>query len=127
MHSGDHRHGDFPPDIGRLLRPVGAGRGAGRIHQPVAAPPLARRHLGEVAHVEPGAEAAAFAGQNDGAQARHGLERLARVHQRLEHGVVERVHLVGAGQADVGDAPFEGDGNAVGHGGVVPCCKLCPS
>ena len=78
------------------------------------------RHLAEVVHVEPGAEGAAFAGQHDGAHAGLGLQPLSGRDQRLEHGVVERVHLVRPHHAHVGDAVRDGDRDAIVHRSCLP-------
>ena len=75
--------------------------------------PRAPRPSAEIAHVEAGAEGAAFAGEHHGAHALLGLQPLAGVDQRLEHGVVEGVHLVRPHHAHVGDAVLDIDADAV--------------
>src|SRR5262249_19254731 len=76
---------------------------------------FARRHLAEIAHVETGAERAAFAGENDGANTFLRFELFARFGERLEHRIVQRVHLVGAHETNVRDAAFHFDFHAIVH------------
>ena len=118
VHRGDHRHRHLAPDPAGILRPVGDAVGAlrrGSRRARARSPRRAAFMRREVAHVEPGAEGPALAGQHDGAHALLGLQPLAGLDQALEHGVVERVHLVGADHAHVGDAVLEVDRDAVLH------------
>ena len=112
---GDHRHRHLGPDPGGALGEVGRAAAASR--------PAIRRggagvaaHRHEAAEVEPGAEGAALARQHDGARTR-GRRRDSRpvVDQRLEHRRVEGVHLVGAVEADVGDAVGDFHADALAH------------
>ena len=77
--------------------------------------PVAAGHLLERAEVEPGAERRALARQHDGAHAGLVLQPLARLGDGHEHGAVEGVALVGAVETDVGDAPFDGARDTIGH------------
>jgi len=77
------------------------------------------RDAGDLGHrggIEPGAEAGARPGEHDGADGAFTGEALARLHQRLDQGHVQRVELVGSVQGDGGDGAIAGDGDAVGHG-----------
>jgi hypothetical protein len=104
MDRGDHRHRQGAPLPGALLRAVGDAVGAlGEIAHPRNGVAV-RFHGGEASHVEAGAEGLALARQHDAAQAFHLRELVARFDDAFEHRGVERVHLVGAAQAHVGDA-----------------------
>ena len=116
---GDHGNGHRMPAPGRELSAVGGvlvgpldqltGRG-------VAVSALL--HRAEAAEVEAGAESAAVAGEHD--RAHRGIvgKFAGGGGQTLEHRVVQRVHLVGAVETDVGDAGFDVDGEA-GAGGYI--------
>jgi len=111
MHGGDHRHGQFTPAPHRILRAVGGAVGArlqlarhGGFPIVLAAIRALAGHLAEVAHVEAGAEGPAFARQHDNAHGGVPAKGFDRLDQRVEHGVIERVHLVGAHKLHVGDA-----------------------
>ena len=102
MHRSDHRDVELTPKPGAALRAVGD---AVRAHREIAhAGHLVTLslHGGEASHVETGAEGLAFAGENDAAQAFHFGELGARFDDGLEHRGIQRIHLVGADQADVG-------------------------
>jgi hypothetical protein len=123
VHRGDYRHGDLAPDHAGVLRPVGAALGplAGqeRVRRLVpTAPSLAGRHRLEAAHVEAGAKGAPLAREHHRAQARLRLQPLAGLDQGREHGVVERIHLVGSDQAHVGDAALDINRHAIVHGNL---------
>src|SRR5262245_65422612 len=60
-------------------------------------------HGGEAAHVEAGAEGAALAGQYYHPDRFLLRKTVGCGNQRLEHGLIQRVHLVRAHQPDVGD------------------------
>ena len=66
-------------------------------------------HGGERGHVEPGAKGAALARQHDDASILARLQLRDCLRQTGEHRRIKRVHLVGAGQADVGHAVGDGD------------------
>src|SRR3546814_6693548 len=73
----------------------------------------------EARKVEPGAKGAPLARQHDDAKTLPGLEIVDRLGERQPHGRIERGHLVGADQTDVGEAAVSnGDGNAILHRGV---------
>jgi hypothetical protein len=59
---------------------------------------------GHAAHVQTRAERLAFTGKHDSTQTWHLGQLPARVDQCVEHRLVQRVHLVGAIQADFGHA-----------------------
>lgn len=126
MNGGDHRHRNLAPDHRRILRAVGhamaaLGKAAGHARLVLLAP--AARHAAEIAHVESGAEGAAFAGKHDRAHRLVGLEFLARLKEAREHRIVERVHLVRPHEADIGDAFIHRDLDALFHG--VPPLGFC--
>src|SRR5579864_4212387 len=103
-----------------MLRPIGAALGARHFDEASTAASFARRHLAEISHVETGTEGTPLAGQNDGAQALLSLKALARFHERIEHRVVERIHLVDAHEANIGDAAMHLDADPVFHKST-PC------
>ena len=74
--------------------------------------------------VEPGTKATPLARQNHGTQALHGAQLFTGVDDGIEHRRVERVHLVGTVQPDLGNAVVgKLNRNAVaGHG--TPQCFL---
>ena len=121
---GDHRDLQLLPHPGDLLAEVGdaALRHVGRRGCPGTAIPAAitaaitAGHLLEGPEVEPRAEGRAFAGQHHDPDARLLLQPLAHLGEADEHGAVEGVALVGPVHADVGDAPFEVAGDALGGG-----------
>jgi hypothetical protein len=115
VHRGDHRHGELPPLHRHLLRAVGIAIGA--LGQ-------ARLILGrlarEVRQIESGAERAALAREHHNAQALHPLQCAARLDDALKHLGIERIHLVGPGEADLGDAvlaQLDSDPVVGGHDG----------
>ena len=112
----NHRHRQFAPAPGGILRVV--GKAARPFGEPAASAACARIALAaEAGEIESGAKGAPLARQDDDAQPRGRLELVDRRRKRLPHRAVERVHLVGADQADVGDAVVEhGDRNTVLHG-----------
>ncbi len=66
------------------------------------------------------AQKARLTRQHDDVQASRRLQLIDRLGQCFPHCGVERVHLVGADQADVGDPAFEhGDRNTVFHGRIL--------
>src|SRR5690606_18656383 len=76
--------------------------------------------IAEAGEIEPRAKSAPLARKHDDAQPCGRLQPVDRFGERLPHRRVERVHLVGADQPDVGDAAIEhGDRNAVLHGRVL--------
>ena len=72
-------------------------------------------HRGEAVQIEAGAKPAAFAGQNHRAEAPFLAEPLGRGDERIEHRRVERIHLVGARQPNIGNATRNIHGNSIGH------------
>src|SRR5262249_45180140 len=105
----------FAPHPDGILRPIGDAVGA-RAQAAGGAPlGVARAHALKVAHVEAGTKGAALARDDDGAHTALALQALAGLDERAEHGVIERVHLVGAHQANVGDAALDGDCDAIVH------------
>ena len=113
---GDDRHRNVPPDHRGVLRAVGiavaafAQRAAGGAFAGGARPV---GHLAEVRSVEPGAERAALARQDNGTQTFFGLQPFAGGEDGIELRGVERVHLLGPVEADVGDAVFDLYGDAI--------------
>ena len=124
MDRSDDRHGELPPLHRHLLRTVCIAVGAlgqrgfvlGRLPR-------------EIRQVEPGAEGPALAREHHGAQPFHPVERMARLDDPLKHLRVERVHLVGPHETDLGNAilpQFDGDaiiderGGGGGHGRKIP-------
>jgi hypothetical protein len=63
-------------------------------------------------HVEPCAEAAALAREHHRAQPRRLAQLGDRVDDPVEHRRVERVELVGPGEAHIGDSGLDGDGDS---------------
>ena len=105
--------------IGRLRQPQATccGRIAPWALRSAEVPLPPARHA---RHVEPGAERPALARQHDAAHVGPVGQRVDRGADPFEHRRVDRVHLVGADQADVGDLVADGNGDAVveglGHG-----------
>ena len=61
-------------------------------------------HGGKASHIETGAERPPLPGQHDHPDAFFMGEPLGCGHQRLKHRGIERVHLVGPHEPDIGDA-----------------------
>jgi hypothetical protein len=81
---------------------------------------LALRRAKHPVEIEAGAERPAFAGEDDGANFGAVAKFGADLRDRLEHGGIERIQLVRAGEADIGDTVVDNDTNAIWHG-VFPC------
>jgi hypothetical protein len=118
MRGGNHRNRQLAPTPGHMLRRIGLAMAARR--KIIARRALAlfdRRSAGlHRRQIQPGTKGAAFAGQNDNAEPLGLAEFRNRIIDAGKHGGIERVHLVGADQADVGNAVFQhSDGNAVIH------------
>ena len=128
VHSGDHRHRQFPPAPGDMLGKVrNAVAAAAKAAGGAFALFLAIARLGHRGEVEPCAEGAAFAGQHHGAQAFGFAQHVDGLGDAGEHQVVEGIHLVGPDQADIGHAVVEHrDGNAVFHGNSSVWMKAGP-
>ena len=115
---GDHRHRQFLPDPAHLLTEVGDPTIG---HPPGVTFVALRRFVTGAAdrlhagHVEPGTERRAVAREHHGSNARFGLQSLTRLGDRQEHRRVQRIALVGAREANVGDAVRDADGNTFGH------------
>ena len=122
MRRRDHRGRNLAPAPGDILCAIGNAMRA--VRQGVVAAGdalgiLAAGLAAEAGQVQPGAEGPALAGHDHGAQALHFLELQDRLIDPVEHGGVEGVHLVGADEADVGNAVVQhGDGDPVFHGSV---------
>jgi hypothetical protein len=73
-------------------------------------------HRGEAAHIEAGAKRPALTGQDHRTKAAFVGEPVRGGDQRIEHGGIERVHLVRPHQTDVGDAFRDRYRDALFHG-----------
>ena len=113
MDRSDHRHGQLLPHPTDLLTSMGDATRRDVARVPLGLPLAVTGHPREHREVETGAERLPFAGQHDHPEARRVLQCLARSLDGSELGSVERVALVGAVEADVGDAVDDGDGDAV--------------
>src|SRR6186713_3076088 len=82
-------------------------------------------HGRKASHVETGAERPALPGQYDDPDAFFPGEPLGRGHQRLKHRGIERVHLVGPHQPDVGDAVRDRNRDALLHEKSPRWCPSC--
>src|SRR5262249_26999782 len=111
VHRCDHGYRNLGPHPGGLLGEVRWRIGAAARER---APGLAL-HGHEAGEVEPGAERAPFAGEHDSAERTVGGQRLAGIDQRLKHRMIERVELLGAVPAYVGDAPLHRHGDPLAH------------
>jgi hypothetical protein len=77
-------------------------------------------HRGKAAHVEAGAKRPALAGQYYRPHAFFSGQPIAGGDKRIEHRGVERVHLLRAHQADIGDAVHDRDLDATLHASSPP-------
>jgi hypothetical protein len=104
VHRGDHRHLQLLPHPAHLLPEVGDTTRGQRARVAIAPATVRARGKGlEGGEVEPGAERCALPRQHDRPDGRLGLQALARRRQGGEHRPVERVALLRAVEADVGD------------------------
>src|SRR5258707_947531 len=78
----------------RILPPRGGAHRRVALLPPASPVAATLLHRGEAAHVEPGAERTALAGQYYRSHAFFMRQPLSRGHQRIEHRGIERVHLV---------------------------------
>ncbi len=78
-------------------------------------------HRGETPHIEAGAKRAALPGQYYRPHAFFVGKPVAGGDERLEHRGIQRIHLVGPHQADIGDALRNRHRDAFFHGWVLPC------
>ncbi|MNN66302.1 hypothetical protein D3C81_1818690 [compost metagenome] len=79
------------------------GDAVGALAQRVIAGATAFGHGGEAANVQAGTEGPALAMQDDRAHIPLATQSFLSVQQRLEHRRIERIHLVGAVEFDLGD------------------------
>ena len=70
--------------------------------------PIAAGHLAELAHVEASAKGPAFAREHDSPQTGGVCQFCARSEDAGEHRIVKGVHLVGAAEANIGNAVDDG-------------------
>src|SRR5262245_52986620 len=82
-------------------------------------------HGGEATHIEAGAEGAALAGQYYHPDRFLLRKTVGCGDQRLEHGLVQRVHLVRAHQPDVGDTVRNRYRDAIFHEQISSPVFLC--
>ena len=107
MRRRDDRRRNFAPAPGHMLGAIGnamraLGQRAGTAGDALG--PIAAEITAEAGQVEPGAEGAPLPRDNHDAQAL-GLFQLGdRLIDAVKHGGVEGVHLVGANEADIGNA-----------------------
>ncbi|MET4848877.1 hypothetical protein ABIF62_009372 [Bradyrhizobium japonicum] len=119
VHGRDHGNRQLAPSPYRLLRKVRLAMGAlGEIaifatRNSVTALLL---HGGKSPHIETGAERAAFAREHDDTHALFLRKPVGCGNKGLEHRLIERIHLVRAHQAHVGDAFRDRDRDALFHG-----------
>ena len=103
MQGCHHRHGHFAPYHRHLLHQVGIAMGA-RHH------PLDRVlgcEFGKAGHIQPGTKAAPLPRKHHGADIVIVNQLGARGHDGLGHIGIDRVHLIGADQRDMGDMVFD--------------------
>ncbi|PAV69872.1 hypothetical protein WR25_04923 [Diploscapter pachys] len=110
MHRGDHGHRQLAPAPGDMLRQDAA--------LVVACDPRAGPAARHARHVEAGAEPPPLTRQHDAAHVGAIVQRVDRRADGFEHRRIDRIHLVGPRQADVGNAVGDGRGDAVVHGSL---------
>ena len=99
MNGANHWYWHLPPDIGCILFAIGRTifarqkrmRTASRLSRCVR-----RAHGGKITHVEAGAKGPPLTRQDHGAQAGFDLQPFTGSNDRIEHGVIKRVHFIGA-------------------------------
>ena len=117
VNRGDHRNRNPGPGGRNPLEEVGTER----IPLPGVFGEALRLPAGEPADVDPGAEARAFAVEDDRAQAGLRRQPLGGRRDLLRTLAVEGVVFVATDQGNLGDVVFDGDSNAVfGHAPSLP-------